>query len=168
MSMKELDINLEILYDINEDSGRKYFGRKYFPNNEIKYNEREDIKIKLLNDYVEVIDECNTSTSYCKGEDIFFCRLVKNIFGFKKDDYLILLFADDKDFYSEEDEGYEGCDVFEILYLKNKDQLNDFEINNNLWEQQIWDNPKNNKNYYNVKQINIKIKCKLVLEYEED
>jgi hypothetical protein len=82
MSMKELDINLEILYDINEDSGRKYFGRKYFPNNEIKYNEREDIKIKLLNDYVEVIDEYNTSTSHCKGEDIFFCRLVKNIFGF--------------------------------------------------------------------------------------
>jgi hypothetical protein len=35
----------------------------------------------------------------------FFCRLLKNIFRFKKEDYLILLFADDKDFYTEEDEG---------------------------------------------------------------
>jgi hypothetical protein len=93
---------------------------------------------------------------------------ILNLQGCKKDDYLILLFADDKDFYSEKDEGYEGCDVFEILYLKNKEQLNDFEINNNLWKQKIWDNTKNNKNYYNVKQINIKIKCKLILEYEED
>ena len=40
------------------------------------------------------------------------------MFGLKKDDYLILLFADDKDFYTEEDE---GCDIFEILYLKNKE-----------------------------------------------
>ena len=31
MSMKELDINLEISYDQEEDSGRKYFGRRFFP-----------------------------------------------------------------------------------------------------------------------------------------
>jgi hypothetical protein len=161
MSMKELDINLDILYNKYKD------GRKNFPTIDIKYNEREAIKTKLLNDYVEVIDKCNSSTSYCKGEDIIFCRLLKNIFGFKKDDYIILLFADDKDFY-EEDECYDGCDVFDILYIKNKEQLSDFENNNNLWKQKKWNNPKNNKNYYNVKRINIKIKCKLVLEYEEN
>ena len=164
--MKELDINLEISYDIDEDE-RKYFKRRYFPNNYIKYNEREAIKTKLLTN-VEVIDKCYTSIFYYKGEDIIFCRLLKDMFGLKKDDYMLFVFADDKDFYTEEDEGYEDCDVFEILYLKNKDQLNNFEINNNLWKQKIWDNSKNNKNYYNVKQINIKIKCKLVLEYEED
>ena len=101
----------------------------------IKYNEREDIKTKLLTN-VEVIDKCYTSIFYYKGEDIIFCRLLKDMFGLKKDDYILFVFADDKDFYTEEDDedDYEGCDEFDILYLKNKDQLNDFEINNNLWE----------------------------------
>jgi len=119
---------------------------------------------------VEVIDKCYTSIFYCKGENIFFCRLLKDMFGLKKDDYLLLLFADDKDYYYEEDCGYEGSDAFVILYIKNKEQLSDFEINNNLWKQKMYiTRPSNNKkNHYNIKQINIKIKCKLVLEYEED
>ena len=163
MSMKELDINLEISYDIDEDE-RKYFKRRYFPNNNIKYNEREDVKTKLLTN-VEVIDKCYTSIFYCKGENIFFCRLLKDMFGLKKDDYMLFVFADDKDFYTDEEDNYEGCDEFDILYLKNKEQLNDFDTNNNSWKQKIWENPKI---HYNIKTINIKIKCKLVLEYEED
>jgi hypothetical protein len=128
------------------------------------------MKKKLLNDYVEVIDKYNTLEPYYKEDDIFFCRLLQNIFGLNKDNYLLLLFADDKDYYPEEDSGYEGCDAFEILYIKNEEQLSDFEINNNLWKQKKYITcPSNNKkNHYNVKQINIKIKCKLVLEYEED
>jgi len=162
MSMKELDINLEILYKNDKNF--------ILPHNDIRYNEREAMKTKLLNDYVEVIDKYNTTEPYCEGEDIFFCRLLKNIFGLKKDDYLLLLFEDDKDYYLDEDYGYEGCDAFVILYIKNKEQLNDFEINNNLWKQKKYITcPSNNKkNHYNIKTINIKIKCKLVLEYEED
>jgi hypothetical protein len=156
--MKELDINLEISYDIDEEDERRYF-----PNNNININEREDVKTKLLTN-VEVIDKCYTSIFYCKGENIFFCRLLKDMFGLKKDDYMLFAFADDKDFYTDE-EDYEGCDEFYILYLKNKYQLNDFDTNNNSWKQKIWENPKI---HYNIKTINIKIKCKLVLEYEED
>ena len=158
MNMKELDINLEISYDIDEEDERRYF-----PNNNININEREDVKTKLLTN-VEVIDKCYTSIFYCKGENIFFCRLLKDMFGLKKDDYMLFAFADDKDFYTDE-EDYEGCDEFYILYLKNKYQLNDFDTNNNSWKQKIWENPKI---HYNIKTINIKIKCKLVLEYEED
>ena len=69
ISMKELDINLEIPYDIDEDE-RKYFKWRYFPNNNIKYNEREDVKTKLLTN-VEVIDKYYTSIFYCKGENIY-------------------------------------------------------------------------------------------------
>jgi hypothetical protein len=87
------------------------------------------------------------------------------MFGLKKDDYMLFVFADDKDFYTDEEDNYEGCDEFDILYLKNKEQLNDFDTNNNSWKQKIWENPKI---HYNIKTINIKIKCKLVLEYEED
>ena len=110
MNMKELDINLEISYDIDEEDEREYFKRKYFPNNNIHINEREDVKTKLLTN-VEVIDKCYTSIFYCKGENIFFCRLLKDMFGLKKDDYMLFAFADDKDFYTDE-EDYEGCDEF--------------------------------------------------------
>lgn len=165
--MKELDLNLEISYDIDVDE-RKYFRRRYFPNNNIKYDEREAIKTKLLTN-VEVIEKCHTSIFYCKGEDIFFCRLLKDMFGLKKDDYMLFVFAEDKDFYTEEeDDGYEGCDEFNILYLQNKEQLNDFDTNNNFWKLKICGNPININDYYSTKRINIKIKCKLVLEYEED
>ena len=160
--MKELDINLEILYRNDKNF--------ILPNNDIRYNEREAMKTKLLNDYVEVIDKYNTSDPYCKEDDIFFCRLLKNMFGFEIGNYILFVFADDKDFYTEEDFGYDGCDAIVILYIKNKEQLNDFEINNNLWKQKKYITcPSNNKkNHYNIKTINIKIKCKLVLEYEED
>ena len=107
--MKELDINLEILYKNDKNF--------ILPNNDIRYNEREAMKKKLLNDYVEVIDKYNTSEPYYKEDDIFFCRLLQNIFGLKKDNYLLLLFADDKDYYPEEDSGYDGCDAFLILYV---------------------------------------------------
>lgn len=154
--INELDINLELL-DNN--------GKKYFHNRDIRYNERESIKTKLLAN-VEVIDKDTNSVPYCKEDNLFFCRLLKNMFGFEIGNYILFAFADDKDFYPEEDFGYEGCNEFTILYLKNKEELSNFEINNNLWEEKMWYYSKNRKIHYNSKQINIKIKCKIVLEYE--
>ena len=173
--MKELDINLDLtnFYKCNNDD-EDYYCKKYFPNYDIRYKEREAMKTKLLTDDVKVIDKCNTSNNR-KGYDVFFCRLLKDMFSLKKDDYLLIFFADDKDLYDSENFGYEGCNIFNILYLKNKEQLSVFEINNNLWKQKIWlynnllpDSSQNQKIYYNIKQINIKIKCKVFLEYEED
>jgi hypothetical protein len=155
--INELDINLELL-DNN--------GNKYFHNRDIRYNEREEMKTKLLAN-VEVIDKDTNSVLYCKEDNLFFCRLLKNMFGFEIGNYILFAFADDKNFYHEEDFGYEGCNEFTILYLKNKEELSNFEINNNLWKDKMWYYSKNQKIHYNTKQINIKIKCKLVLEYFE-
>lgn len=158
MSIKEFDINLEIL---NNN------GKKYFPNRDIRYNEREEIKLKILTD-VKIIDISSTLTTHFKENYVFFCCLLKNMFGLEKGDHILFAFANDKDFYPKEYFGYDGCNEFEILYLKNKEQLSNFDINNNLWKEKIWHNSKNKKIHYITKKINIKIKCKVVLEYKED
>jgi len=148
--MTEVDINMELLDD---------YGYKYYPSEKnLTFSQRYDLKKHLL-ETIEIIDRFEKYSV-----DIIFCCLLKDMFGFEKDSYIIIYFPDD-----------EGCingnfidnNEFKIIYakenIKNKELAYDlFTQESNYPSYGIY----KEKILFLEKRIFFKAKVKVMLEYE--
>jgi len=138
---KEIDSNMELL----DNNGDRYF---------IKLDDRlfdNELKNNVLTD-MEIEDRFDETEH--NGNDIIFCRIINNKFGFEKDSYIIIHFFE----YDEDD----LANYFTIYYtkgdVKNKELAADLFKEKNFWRY-------NGKMNYREKTIFIEPKIRLFYKY---
>jgi len=128
-------------------------GDRYF----IKLDDRlfdNELKNNVLTD-MEIEDRFDETEH--NGNDIIFCRIINNKFGFEKDSYIIIHFFDYDD--------YDGDDIanyFNIYYTKG--DIKNKELAADLFKEKNW-SYSNGKLNYREKAIFIKPKIRIFYKY---
>ena len=140
MSNWEKDSNIELL----DNDGDKYVIKvnDMFFDNYLKNNVLTDMEIEdRFNEW-----ECN-------GDDIIFCRIISNKFGFEKDSYIIIHFIKHYD---------DEINYFTIYYTKD---VTNKELASDLFKEKTFCGCSDKKINYKEKTIFIEPKVRIFYKY---